>query len=407
MTFRSHRLKHLFFAFLVIFSLQISEGYDNGLGLTPPMGWNSWNRFNCDIREDLIQEMAQAMIDLELDKVGYSYINLDDCWQHSRNASGFIVEDPNKFPSGIPALREYVHSLGLKFGLYSSAGILTCARRPGGLGFETKDAAIYAEWEIDYLKYDNCYSVGVNVHTRYQRMHEALNATGHPIFFSLCEWGYKDPATWAAPVGNSWRTTGDISPVPESIFNILDINNKWHEYAGPGGWNDPDMLEVGNGKLTISEQRSHFTLWCLMKAPLLLGNDLRDLKNNPDVLSIITNKEIITWNQDPHGIQGYRRWKGSTDSGDIEVWAGELFGGELAVVLFNRSSQPQNITAHWKDLGLEDSASFRVRNLWAMTNEGTYNGEFSEIVGSHDVVAIQLFPVQTKFQTVSNLRRAG
>lgn len=375
-----------------------SLGYDNGLGLTPPMGWNSWNHFHCQIEETLIQETAQALVDLGLDKLGYRYVNLDDCWQIRRNSSGYIEEDFDKFPSGIPALREFVHSLGLKFGLYSDAGIRTCQGRPGGLGYETEDAATYAEWKVDYLKYDNCFNLGMDVHDRYQRMHDALNQTGHPIFFSLCEWGNKDPATWAAEVGNSWRTTGDIAPTWKSITTLLDLNNKWHDYAGPGGWNDPDMLEVGNGDLTVAEQRAHFTLWCLMKSPLLLGNDLRDLPD--EVLEIITNKEVIAWNQDPLGKQGYKRSKvgvldlGGSIKGDgaLEVWAGDLSGGDIAVVLFNRSNKPENITALWSDIGLSPGTKANAREVWLHKDLGAFQGSFTSLVGSHDVVAIHLSP---------------
>ena len=377
-------------------------GYDNGLGRTPPMGWNSWNRFHCDIEETLIKETAQAMVDLGLDQVGYRYINLDDCWQQlHRNATSYnIQEDLTKFPSGIPALSDFVHSLGLKFGLYSDAGLKTCAGRPGSLGFERQDAAIYASWNIDYLKYDNCFNVGMDVHVRYQRMHDALNETGHPIFFSLCEWGYKDPATWAAPVGNSWRTTTDIQPNWKSITTLLDLNNQWYEYAGPGGWNDPDMLEVGNGDLTVAEQRAHFTLWCLMKSPLLLGNDLRNLSD--EVLDIIANDELIAWNQDSLGKQGYKRakmvgnqverWTGEENE-DLEVWAGDLSGGNVAVVLFNRSSKAQNITALWKDIGLSQETKATIRDVWLHREIGTFQSNFTSLVGSHDVVAIQLSPI--------------
>jgi alpha-galactosidase len=381
--------------FLLVIAVQPACAYDNGLGLTPPMGWNSWNRFHCGIDETLVQETAQAMITLGLQEVGYTYVNLDDCWQVSRNATGYIQEDLHKFPSGIPALREYVHSLrlvgpgGLKFGLYSDAGIKTCQGRPGGLGYETQDAATYAEWKIDYLKYDNCYNTGMDVQMRYQRMHDALNATGHALFFSLCEWGIEDPATWAGAVGNSWRTTGDISPNWNSITKLMDINDHWHAYAGPGGWNDPDMLEVGNGKLTLAEQRSHFTMWCLMKSPLLLGNDLRTMDDS--VLDIITNTEVIALNQDVLGVQGYKR----RSEQDLEVWAGDLSDNHVAVVLFNRSNKAANITAEWKEIGISTNChEMQVRDLWAHQDMGIHSGSISAMVGSHEVVAFRLMPME-------------
>ncbi|KAL3931877.1 MAG: hypothetical protein SGARI_004101 [Bacillariaceae sp.] len=352
------------------------------------MGWNSWNKFHCGgLEESLIHDTAHAMVDLGLLDVGYTYLNLDDCWQKYRNVSGFIQEDKAKFPSGIAALSEYVHNLGLKFGLYSDSGVMTCQRRPGGLGFEEEDAASYSEWKIDYLKYDNCFARDLGkVQWRYQRMHDALNATGHPIFFSMCEWGVEDPATWSMPIGNSWRTTGDIGPSWKSVTGILDQNDKWHEYAGVGGWNDPDMLEVGNGDLTIAEQRAHFTLWCLIKSPLLLGNDLRNIPH--EVLQLITNKEVIALNQDPLGKQGYKRWSESVtssvnatrhlrtaendvdfekgnDSEVVEVWAGDLAGGDVAVVLLNRASSSQQIAAKFQDVGIDPAISVKVRDLWA------------------------------------------
>ena len=396
----------------------VVSAYDNGLGLTPPMGWNSWNHFGCNIHQDLIQQTAHALVNLGLDKAGYRYINLDDCWQRQRNETGYIQEDFDKFPSGIPALRDYVvESLGLQFGLYSDAGIRTCQGRPGGLGYETQDASTYAAWKIDYLKYDNCFNLGMNVHTRYQRMHDALNATGHAVFFSLCEWGHQNPATWAGDVGNSWRTTFDIQPTWTSVTTILDQNNQWYKYAHPGAWNDPDMLEVGNGQLTLAEQRSHFTLWCLMKAPLLLGNDLRDLSD--DVLEIINNTEVIAWNQDKLGKQGYLRWTVRADDDEAEqddavhdsdatnllqVWAGELTKGRVAVVLFNRSDKEHTITAPWSVLGLTDNHTPMIaRDVWQHQDLGIFRDSFTAMVESHGVVAIELRPTSTS--STSRLRQ--
>jgi alpha-galactosidase len=351
------------------------------------MGWNSWNHFHCDIEEHLIRDTAQAIIDLGLKDLGYSYLNLDDCWQKSRNSTGYIVADATKFPSGIRALADYVHSLGLLFGLYSDAGIKTCQGRPGGLWHEQQDAASYKEFDVDYLKYDNCFNLDVNVHTRYQAMHDALNASGHALFFSMCEWGRADPAAWAMSVANSWRTTGDISPNWNSITNILDANDNWHSYAGPGGWNDPDMLEVGNGDLTIAEQRSHFTLWALIKSPLLLGNDLQSITE--ETLEIITNTEIIALNQDPIGVQGYKR----TSLNGLEVWAGPLDHDHVAVVLFNRADQSANITATWEDIGISGSKVMQVRDLWMHKSLGVRVGSVTAMVDSHDVVALRLSPV--------------
>ncbi|KAG7342862.1 alpha-galactosidase [Nitzschia inconspicua] len=361
---------------------------ENGLGLTPPMGFNTWNKFACDIHEDLVKDMAHAMVDSGLDKLGYQYINLDDCWQITRNETGYIVEDPNAFPSGMASLIAHVHDLGLKFGLYSDAGLRTCAIRPGSLGYETKDAVLYAEWEVDFLKYDNCWNLGKDLKTRYQTMSDALNATGRPIFFSLCEWGDQDPATWAQPIGNMWRTFQDIRNDWNWILSCLDYNDKWHQYAGPGGWNDPDILEVGNGVLSIAESRSHFTLWALVKAPLLLGNDLRNMTS--DVFEIISNEEVIALNQDPLGIQGNKR----LSMNETEVWAGELSNNEYAIVLFNRSDKEAEIVAKFDEIGIASNSPFFVRDIWMHEDLGiAHSGMVTATVASHDVAAFRLKPV--------------
>ncbi|CAJ1947217.1 unnamed protein product [Cylindrotheca closterium] len=400
---------------------------DNGLGLTPPMGWNSWNRFACNIQEDLIKDTVQAAKSLGLDRLGYVYINLDDCWQKSRNKYGYIVEDKKAFPSGIPALAEYIHDQGMKFGLYSDAGLFTCQKRPGSLKYEAQDAATYKEWKIDYLKYDNCWSTLEPVQHRYQTMHDALNKTGHSIFFSMCEWGVQDPATWAPSIGNSWRTTGDINPTWKSWTSILDANDKWWQQAGPGGWNDPDMLEVDNGRMTFAEQKAHFTMWCLIKAPLLLGMDLRKISKAG--LEIISNEGLIQWNQDTLGVQGHRVYQEKVEStavspssspllrqrrldgsmvqtiteseseleggggdGLIEVWAGPLANGNYAVVLFNRGRKPHSITADWKDIGLPSAQAMKATDVWKKQSIGTFASNYTAMVEPHDVIAIQLEP---------------
>jgi len=266
------------------------------------MGWNSWNHFGCGINEDLIRNTAQSIATSPLKNAGYQYVNLDDCWQRSRDAQHNIQPDPTAFKSGMKALADYVHSLGLKFGLYSDAGYNTCAGRPASLGYEKQDANTYASWGVDYLKYDNCNSDNTPPRTRYPVMRDALNATGRQIFFSMCEWGVDNPATWAADVGNSWRTTGDIGDSWNSMLGNLDANDKWAQYAGPGAWNDPDMLEVGNGGMTVNENTAHFSLWCLVKSPLLIGCDVTKMSN--DTLTILTNAEVIAVNQDSLGKQG-------------------------------------------------------------------------------------------------------
>ena len=277
---------------------------NNGLGLTPQMGWNTWNKFACGINETLIYDSIDAIINSGLFEAGYNYINLDDCWQKYRGEDGYIIPDNDTFPNGIEPLVEYAHSKGLKFGLYSSAGNFTCQVRPGSLDYEKEDAEIYAKWKIDYLKYDNCFNRGISSLIRYPTMRNRLNETGHPIFYSLCQWGQEKVATWARDVGNSWRTTGDISDSWNSMITIIDKNDKWYKYAGPGGWNDPDMLEVGNGGMTPIEYKTHFGLWCISKAPLLIGCDITNMSN--DTKKILMNKEYIAINQDKLGEQGHK-----------------------------------------------------------------------------------------------------
>jgi len=288
--------------FLVVLLVVSCTALDNGLGRQPQMAWNSWNKFGCNINETVIKDTANAMVKYGFKDLGYTYLNLDDCWQVSRNSSGYIIEDKKAFPSGIPALVDYIHSLGLKFGLYSDAGTNTCGGRPGSLGYEVEDAKQYAAWKVDYLKYDNCYNNNLPDINRYHAMRDALNKTGRPIFFSMCDW-VATTAVWGPTTGNSWRTTMDINAYFDSMTANLDQNNGVAEFAGPGGWNDPDMLEVGNG-LTEDEETAHFSLWALVKAPLILGNDLRNMAGH--TLEVLTNKEVIAVNQDKLGKQGMR-----------------------------------------------------------------------------------------------------
>ena len=268
------------------------------------MGWSSWNKFGCNIDETLIYNTIDSLVSTGLVAAGYNYINLDDCWQSSRNEDGVIVPDPERFPNGLKPLIDYAHSKGLKFGVYSDAGYFTCAYRPGSLGYEEIDAKTYAEWGVDYLKYDNCYTDGSIPEIRYPVMRDALLKSGRDIFYSMCEWGVNDVATWGKDVGNSWRTTWDITDSWDSMINIINENNKWYEYAAPGGWNDPDMLEVGNGHMTIDEYKVHFGLWALSKAPLLIGCDVTNMSK--EIFDILTNEEIIAVNQDELGKQGHK-----------------------------------------------------------------------------------------------------
>ena len=264
-----------------------------------------------EYNEQLIYETIDTLESSGLIKAGYNYINLDDCWQISRDENGVIVPDPQRFPNGIKPLVDYAHSKGLKFGLYSDAGTHTCAGRPGSLGYEEIDAKTYSDWEVDYIKYDNCNNEGISSKERYPKMRDALLKVSHPIFYSMCNWGEEEVATWAQDVGNSWRTTGDIIDNWKSMITIIEDNDRWHEYAGHGGWNDPDMLEIGNGGMTYEEYKTHFGLWAISKAPLLIGCDINTMTK--EIYDLLTNEEIIAIDQDPLGKQGKKVWSQTFD----------------------------------------------------------------------------------------------
>ncbi len=370
------------------------------LALTPPMGWNSWNKFQCNVSEDMIKSMADAMVKSVMKDAGYEYVNIDDCWQVSRDANGNIVADPRRFPHGMKALGDYIHSLGMKFGVYSDAGSKTCAGRPGGLGHEYQDAIQYAAWGVDYLKYDWCNTTTQDARASYANIRAALDASGRAIVLSICEWGTAKPWLWGKEVGgNLWRTTGDISDnwagqnnwpdgscCSNGMLAILDRQVGLQSYAGPGHWNDPDMLEVGNGGMTDTEYRSHFSLWAILAAPLIAGNDLRDMR--PEIRDILTNKEVIAVDQDGLGREGERVWK----DGDLEVWAKQLKDGSRAVVLLNRGSAQQIISVNWEALGYPGHLSASVRDLWQHKDLGKFAGKFSAPVASHGVVMVRVSP---------------
>jgi alpha-galactosidase len=350
---------------------------------TPPMGWNSWNKFGCNVSESLIREVADSMVSTGMKDAGYQYIVIDDCWQVARDKNGTIVPDPERFKGGMKALADYIHSKGLKFGVYSDAGARTCEGRPASNGYEVEDARQYAAWGVDYLKYDWCNTDGVDPKIAYPTMRDALKATGRPIVFSMCEWGRNQPWTWARGVAHLWRTTGDISDRWSSFVRLLDQQVGLEKYAGPGGWNDPDMLEVGNGGMTIPEYRAHFSLWCLLSAPLMAGNDIRSM--TPEIRDILTNKEVIAVDQDPTE-QGRRLRK----NGELEVWVKKMAGNQRVVVLFNRGNAPAQMALSWHELGLPFDAELAVRDLWAKKDLGNVKGTFVTSVPSHDVVMVKL-----------------
>jgi alpha-galactosidase len=384
---------------IFLLSPQTSRAWDNGLAKTPPMGWNSWNKFGCNVSEELIESVADAIASNGMKEAGYEYVVIDDCWQVSRDYEGNIVADPVRFPSGMKALGDYIHSKGLKFGIYSDAGEKTCQGRPGSQGHEFQDARTYASWGVDYLKYDWCHTGTRNAEEAYTTMRNALAATGRPIVFSICEWGTSKPWLWAKDIGNLWRTTGDISDRWEGrkkwadgsccsngVVDILDLEADLSSFAGPGHWNDPDMLEVGNGGMTDTEYRAHFSLWAILAAPLIAGNDVRSMP--PDIKEILTNKQVIAVDQDPLGMQGTRVSK----AGELEVWAKQLKDGSRAVALLNRGANDESVAVTWEELGYPGHLSAEVRDLWTHKDDGKFTGRFEAKVPSDGVVMLKVMP---------------
>lgn len=381
-----------------------------GLAMTPPMGWSSWNKFGQNITENDIRSIADAMVSSGLADCGYVYVNIDDCWHGERDEKGNIHANPETFPSGMKALGDYLHSKGLKFGIYSDAGCLTCAKKPGSLGREYQDAMTYASWGVDYLKYDWCNTPDQNAKASYRLMSEALRATGRPIVFSICDAGLNKPWEWGKEIGHLWRTTGDILcdfdndknygpwAWTPGVLQILDRNEPLRRFAGPGHWNDPDMLEVGNG-MTESEDRAHFSLWCMMAAPLILGNDVRDMSDA--TRAILTNKEVIAVDQDPLGVQG---WRFFVRNG-VEYWYKPLEGEDWAICVFNRNREPREVELDWKDMSGFDYLTYRqfrptttlykLRNLWTHTDEGLTDRNIKVTIPAHDVVMYRLTPAKS------------
>ena len=324
---------------LALMAMPVKAQKWEGLADTPQMGWSTWNKFQGNISEDVIRGIADVMAESGLRDAGYTYINIDDCWHGKRDANGFIQADAKKFPNGMKALADYVHSKGLKLGIYSDAGTATCAGEPGSLGHEYQDALQYARWGVDYLKYDWCNTTNVNPQCAYQLISDALRAAGRPIFLSMCEWGSSKPWKWARQIGHSWRTTPDIWCDFDSlrvfpgysqfgVMQCIQYNDTLRQYAGKGYWNDPDMLEVGNG-MTENEDRAHFTMWCMMASPLILGNDLRNMSDA--TRNIIMNKDMIAIDQDTLGIQGLHY----CDRDGLQFWFKPLAGGDWAFTILN------------------------------------------------------------------------
>jgi alpha-galactosidase len=381
-----------------------------GLALTPPMGWNSWNHYGCNIDETLIKRTADAIVSSGLRDAGYVYVNLDDCWHGERATDGTVRADPQRFPSGMKALGDYLHERGLKFGIYSDAGAKTCAGRPGSQGYEFQDARQYAAWGVDYVKYDWC-NTGTGAAQRnpreaYGTMSRAIAATGRPMILSICEWGDNQPWLWAKEYGQLWRTTGDITNcwncelghgnwVSHGVLRILDKQVPLRQYSGPDGWNDPDMMEVGN-MASAAENRSHFAMWAMLAAPLIMGTDVPGM--TAETRAILTNRRVIAIDQDPLGIPAMR-WFAYPD---YEIWAKPLANDRWAIALLNRSDETQSIAVDWARGELKDdmhqrnpefaTRTYAIANAWTGAAEGNTASPFERRVGPRDTLIFTLEP---------------
>lgn len=397
--------KRLLVVLLVITAnLLYAQKFEN-LAPTPPMGWNSWNTFKSDISEKLIMEIADAFGREGYKDAGYEYIIIDDCWSLKvRDANGNLVADPVKFPNGMKHLADYIHSKGLKFGIYSDAGTKTCAGYPGSRGFEVEDAKLFASWGIDYLKYDWCNTFNRDPQEAYKTISDALYAAGRPIVLGICEWGTAEPWKWAKQYGQLWRISGDIAPCFEcvvdhgsykdwGVMKIVYMRENIREYAGPNGWNDFDMMEVGNG-MTEAEDRSHFSLWSMFATALIMGNDVRSA--SPATIKTLTNGEVVAINQDPLGVQAFKY----TNVDSTEVWAKPLENGEWAVCFLNRKNEPVIFEFDWRKHKIKDpdfdyaadfsKDEFKLLNVWSGAKAGTTKAALKETIGGHDVLMFRL-----------------
>jgi len=393
----------IFISFLVSLSA-LGQKFEN-LAMTPPMGWNSWNTFGTNVDEQLIKDMTDLFIKEGLKDAGYEYIVMDDGWMAmERDKDGNLVPDPKKFPNGLKAVSDYIHSKGLKIGIYNCAGNKTCGGYPGSRGYEYQDARSYASWDIDYLKYDWCNTGKINAEEAYKTMRDAIKAAGRPMVFSICEWGDNQPWTWAKDVGHLWRVAGDIincwdcevghgSWSSWGVWKIIDMRKDIRKVAGPGHWNDFDMMEVGNG-MTDSEDRSHFAMWCMLASPLMMGNDLR--KATPETLKTLSNKEVVSVNQDKIGIQGLRY----TNKDNVEIWVKPLDKDGWAISFVNKNNSPYDLTFNWADQEIGDDLNqrylkcntdtYKIRDLFNHADLGDTKKPLKAKIGVHDVLMIKL-----------------
>jgi alpha-galactosidase len=383
---------------LLVLSSLTASAQKSAVPQVPPMGWNSWNYFAGKVTDKDIRASADQIVAAGMKDAGYVYVNIDDTWEGQRDSSG-VLHSNAKFPD-MKALADYVHSKGLKIGIYSSPGPKTCAGFEGSLGHEQQDAQLYASWGIDYLKYDLCSFIDQVMEKQapndkaaqmrlmiaaYYKMSKALKATGRPIVYSLCQYGWDAPWEWATALGgNLWRTTGDITPQWDRIYAIVSQQSGLESYAGPGHWNDPDMLEVGNGKLSLAENRSHFSWWALLAAPLLAGNDLPNMK--PEINAILTNRDVIAIDQDPLGNQGRHAYS----DGEVEVWVRNLQGGALAIGVFNVGSDRYGTHPFHLNLAkLNLHGPQTAKDLWTGKPITLTNSQAIELP-SHDVLLVRI-----------------
>jgi len=385
----------VFIALLMTTFLIAAPAQDRTLAATPPMGWNSWNHFAGRVNDADVRAAADALVSSGMRDAGYIYVNIDDTWEGQRDANG-VIQTNEKFPD-MKALADYVHSKGMKLGIYSGPGPKTCAQYAASYGHEEQDAETYAKWGIDYLKYDLCSFRQIMreqaphdrekqmqlMHEAYEKMHQALLKTGRPIVYSLCQYGWDDVWKWGPTVGgNLWRTTDDINDTWERMSAIGFGQMGLARYAGPGHWNDPDMLEVGNGGMTEDEYKTHMSLWAILAAPLLAGNDLSQM--SPETLAILTNKEVIAVDQDRLGKQGDR----ASAVGQTEIWTKPLSDGALAAGLFNRDDEEHSMTLNLRDVGFPEEA--KLRDLWKHEAVSASHGSYTVKVPSHGVVLLKI-----------------
>jgi alpha-galactosidase len=384
-------MKRLFFLVILLITCSVYPQKFKGLAQTPPMGWNSWNTFAVNIQEDMIKQIADIMVSSGMKDAGYQYVVVDDGWEAlSRDSSGNLVPDPQKFPHGMKALADYIHSKGLKFGIHNCAGNTTCNGFPGGRGHEYQDARLYASWGVDYLKYDWCDHGTANARETYKTMGDALYAAKRPVVYSLCEWGNNKPWEWAKDIAHLWRTTGDITDCYNcqgeydlGVRFVLKLQEGLEQYAGPDHWNDPDMLEVGNPGLSLTESRAHFSLWCMLAAPLMAGNDLR--KMTPEVLKILTNKDALAIDQDKLGKQAYL----FIDHISKLIYVKELADSSWAICWHNSGEQSYMQRINWSHFTFL-KGEYEVKDIWKNKVIGTTSKNLEVNIESHDVLLIKL-----------------